>query len=93
MNKCADLLPDYFSFVQGLVDSENLSLNISREMLQHDRQLKFIAKRISEKVKGELLDMLKGEREKYEQFFKASQTLKYGVYSGYGINKKCWKTC
>mgnify|MGYP000900637545 FL=1 len=89
MNKCADLLPDYFSFVQGLVDSENLSLNISREMLQHDRQLKFIAKRISEKVKGELLDMLKGEREKYEQFFKSfGRTLKYGVYSGYGINKE-----
>lgn len=89
MNKCADLLPDYFGFVQGLADSENLSLNISREMLQHDRQLKFIAKKIAEKVKSELLDMLKNEREKYEEFFKNfGRTLKYGVYSGYGINKE-----
>lgn len=89
MNKCADLLPDYFGFVQGLVDSENLSLNISREMLQHDRQLKFIAKKIGEKIKAELLDMQKGEREKYEKFFKNfGRTIKYGVYSGYGVNKE-----
>lgn len=88
MNKCADLLPDYFGFVQGLVDSENLSLNISRELLQHDRQLQIIAKKIKEKIKSELLSMLKDEREKYEEFYKSfGKTLKYGIYSGYGVNK------
>lgn len=88
MEKCADLLPDYFSFVQGLVDSADLSLNISRELLQHDRQLKFIAKKIKEKIKNELLSMLKDEREKYEEFYNSfGRQLKYGVYSEFGSNK------
>ncbi|MEH7547597.1 molecular chaperone HtpG [Neobacillus bataviensis] len=89
MNKCADLLPDYFSFVKGMVDSEDLSLNISREMLQHDRQLKLIAKNINKKIKSELLSIIKNEREKYEEFFKAfGRQLKYGVYSDYGSHKE-----
>ncbi len=71
MDKCADLLPDYFSFVKGMVDSEDLSLNISREMLQHDRQLTLIAKNIKNKIKSQLLSLLKDEREKYETFYKA----------------------
>jgi len=88
MNKCPDLLPDYFSFVQGMVDSEDLSLNISREMLQHDRQLKLIAKNIKTKVKNELEDLLKNERDKYELFFQSfGRQLKYGVYSDFGSNK------
>lgn len=88
MNKCADLLPDYFSFVKGMVDSEDLSLNISREMLQHDRQLKLIAKNINTKIKNELENLLKNEREKYETFYKSfGPQLKYGVYSNFGINK------
>ncbi|MEH7118727.1 molecular chaperone HtpG [Neobacillus vireti] len=88
MNKCADLLPDYFSFVKGMVDSEDLSLNISREMLQHDRQLKLIAKNINKKIKSELLSILKNEPEKYEEFFKSfGRQLKYGVYSDYGTHK------
>jgi molecular chaperone HtpG len=89
MEKCADLLPDYFSFVQGLVDSADLSLNISRELLQHDRQLKFIAKKIKDKIKSELQLMLKNDREKYEEFFKEfGSQLKYGVYADYGMNKE-----
>ena len=89
MNKCADLLPDYFSFVKGMVDSEDLSLNISREMLQHDRQLKLIAKNINKKIKSELLSIIKNERKKYEEFFKAfGRQLKYGVYSDYGTHKE-----
>ena len=81
MNKCADLLPDYFSFVKGMVDSEDLSLNISREILQHDRQLKLIAKNIKSKIKSQLLSLLKDEREKYEQFYQSfGRQLKYGVY-------------
>ncbi|WP_024861050.1 molecular chaperone HtpG [Ruminococcus flavefaciens] len=88
MDKCADLLPDYFSFVKGLVDSEDLSLNISREMLQHDRQLKVIAKSIEKTISNELKKMLKNEREKYEEFWKAfGLQLKYGVYSDFGMNK------
>ena len=88
MDKCADLLPDYFSFVKGLVDSEDLSLNISREMLQHDRQLKLIASRLEKKIKSELKSMLTNEREKYEEFFKNfGLQLKYGVYSDYGAHK------
>lgn len=88
MNKCSDLLPDYFGFVKGIVDSEDLSLNISREMLQHDRQLKLIAKNIKNKIKGELESMLKNDREKYEKFFKTfGRQLKYGVYSNFGANK------
>lgn len=89
MDKCADLLPDYFSFVKGLVDSEDLSLNISREMLQHDRQLKAIAKSIEKTVSNELKKMLKNEREKYEEFWKAfGLQLKYGIYSNFGMNKE-----
>ncbi len=88
MNKCAELLPDYFSFVKGMVDSEDLSLNISREMLQHDRQLKLIAKNVRSKIKSELDDLLKNDREKYEEFFKAfGRQLKYGVYRDFGRNK------
>ncbi|MGX9706082.1 molecular chaperone HtpG [Laceyella tengchongensis] len=89
MNKCADLLPDHFSFVKGMVDSDSLSLNISREMLQHDRQLKLIAKNIARKIKSQLQSMLKDEREKYEQFYKSfGRQLKYGVYSDFGANKE-----
>jgi molecular chaperone HtpG len=89
MNKCSDLLPDYFSFVKGMVDSEDLSLNISREMLQQDRQLKVIAKNIKNKIKGELKKLLKDDREKYEKFFEAfGRQLKYGVYSDFGANKE-----
>lgn len=88
MDKCADLLPDYFSFVRGLVDSQDLNLNISREMLQHDRQLHIIAGRLEKKIKSELESMLKNDREKYEQFFKAfGLQLKYGVYSDFGQHK------
>ena len=88
MDKCADLLPDYFSFVKGLVDSEDLSLNISREMLQHDRQLKVIAKSIEKTISSELKKMLKNDRENYEKFWKAfGLQLKYGVYSEFGMNK------
>jgi molecular chaperone HtpG len=89
MNKCSDLLPDFFSFVKGMVDSESLSLNISREMLQHDRQLKLIAKNITSKIKSQLQSLLKDEREKYEQFYKSfGRQLKYGVYSDYGSHKE-----
>ena len=89
MDSCKDLLPDHFSFVKGLVDSEDLSLNISREMLQHDRQLKVIASRLEKKIKSELLSMLKNDREKYEEFFKNfGLQLKYGVYNGFGANKE-----
>ncbi|USG64355.1 molecular chaperone HtpG [Brevibacillus ruminantium] len=88
MNKCGELLPDYFSFVKGMVDSESLSLNISREMLQHDRQLKLIAKNIASKIKSQLKSMLQQEREKYEQFYKSfGRQLKYGVYSDFGSHK------
>lgn len=88
MNKCAELLPDYFSFVKGMVDSEDLSLNISREMLQHDRQLKFIAKNIKTKIKNELENLLKNDRDKYEEFYKSfGRQLKYGIYSDFGSNK------
>ncbi len=87
-DKCADIVPDYFNFVRGLVDSEDLSLNISREMLQHDHQLKLIAKTIEKKIKSELLKMLRTDREKYEKFFDAFGTsIKFGVYSNYGIHK------
>ena len=88
MEKCADLLPDYFGFVKGLVDSSDLSLNISREMLQHDRQLKVMAKAIEKKIKSELEKMLASDRERYEKFFDAfGLQLKYGVYSDYGMHK------
>ncbi|RJE88760.1 molecular chaperone HtpG [Paenibacillus sp. 1011MAR3C5] len=88
MDKCADLLPDYFSFVKGMVDSEDLSLNISRELLQHDRQLKLIAKNIKNKIKSMLQSMLKDERDNYEKFYQAfGRQLKFGVYNDYGMNK------
>ena len=89
MSKCPELLPDYFSFVKGMVESDDLSLNISREMLQHDRQLRLIAKNIQSKVKSELADMLKEDREKYETFYKAfGRQLKFGVYAEFGRNKE-----
>ena len=89
MDKCEDLIPDYFGFVRGLVDSADLSLNISREMLQHDRQLQVIAKNLKKKIKSELLNLLETDRESYEAFFKAfGLTLKYGLYAGYGANKE-----
>ena len=88
MDKCKELLPDYFSFVRGLVDSADLSLNISREMLQHDRQLKAIARAVEKKIVAELTKMLENDREKYEQFFKAfGRQLKYGLYMDYGAHK------
>ena len=89
MEKCADLLPDYFSFVKGLVDSEDLSLNISREMLQHDSQLKLIKTALERKIKNELASWLKNDREKYEEFFKNfGLQLKMGCYASYGMNKE-----
>lgn len=88
MDKSPDLLPDYFSFVKGMVDSEDLSLNISREILQHDRQLKAIAKNIKSKIKSQLKSLLKEDREKYEKFYDSfGRQLKYGVYSDFGANK------
>ena len=89
MEKCKDLLPDHFSFVKGLVDSADLSLNISREMLQHDRQLKLIAKALEKKIASELAKMLKNDREKYEQFFtEFGAQLKWGIYSSFGVNRE-----
>ncbi len=89
MDKCPDLLPDYFSFVKGLVDSADLSLNISREVLQHDYQLRLIAKTVEKKIKQELTTMLRKDRETYEEFFKAfGAQLKYGLYENYGANKE-----
>lgn len=89
MESCRDLLPDYFGFVRGIVDSADLSLNISREMLQHDRQLKVIAKAIEKKIKNELVALMESDREKYEKFFdEFGIQLKYGVYSDYGMHKE-----
>ncbi len=89
MEKCSDLLPDYFSFVRGLVDSQDLSLNISREMLQHDRQLKIISTNLEKKIKSELLSMLKNDRENYEKFFKNfGLQIKFGLYNNFGMNKE-----
>ena len=88
MEKCSELLPDYFGFVKGIVDSQDLSLNISREMLQHDRQLSRIAKNIKTKIKNELESMMKNDRERYEKFYKSfGRQLKYGVYDDFGMNK------
>lgn len=88
MEHCEELLPEYFNFVQGLVDSPDLSLNISREMLQHDRQLSAIANNLKKKILSELLRMQREEREAYEAFFKAfGRTLKFGVYDKFGANK------
>ena len=92
MEKCSDLLPDYFGFVKGLVDSSDLSLNISRELLQHDRQLKIMAKAIEKKIKNELEKMMQNDRENYEKFFDAfGIQLKFGIYSDYGMNKDTLK--
>jgi len=92
MDKCSDLLPDHFSFVRGLVDSEDLSLNISREMLQHDRQLKVIAKSIDKSIRSELKKMLTNDREKYKKFWEAFGTqLKFGVYNSFGQNTDALK--
>ncbi len=89
MDKCPDLLPDYFSFVKGLVDSADLSLNISREVLQHDYQLRLIAKTVEKKIRQELITMLRKDRETYEEFFSAfGAQLKYGLYENYGANKE-----
>ena len=89
MDKAKDLIPEHFRFVKGLVDSQDLSLNISRELLQHDRQLKVIASRIEKKIKSELLNMLNDEREKYEEFWKIfGVQIKYGVYNEFGANKE-----
>ncbi len=89
MDKCGDLLPDYFSFVKGLADSADLSLNISREMLQHDRQLKIMAKSLERSIKNELVKMLRNDREKYEKFWKAfGLQIKFGVYNGFGTAKE-----
>ncbi len=88
MEKCADLLPDYFGFVSGLVDSSDLSLNISRELLQHDRQLKTIAVTLKKRIKSELKKLMDTDREKYETFYKSFRLpIKYGLYSDYGANK------
>lgn len=88
MEKCKDLLPDYFSFVKGLVDSPDLSLNISREILQQDRQLKTIAKNIEKKIKSELEDMLNKDRDEYVKFFKTfGIQLKFGCYNNFGVDK------
>ncbi|MBQ3065790.1 MAG: molecular chaperone HtpG [Clostridia bacterium] len=89
MEKCGDLLPDYFSFVRGLVDSADLSLNISRELLQHDHQLKVISKAIEKKIKNELAKMLESDREKYESFWNAfGVQLKFGLYADYGMHRE-----
>lgn len=89
MDKCKDLLPDYFNFVKGLVDSQDLSLNISREMLQQDRQLKNIEKNVEKKIKRDLEDFLKNDRDGYEKFFENfGKQLKYGLYESYGMNRE-----
>ncbi len=91
-DKCSELLPDYFSFVRGLADSEDLSLNISREMLQYDSQLKLMAKTLEKKIKSELENMLKNDRALYEEFFKAfGIQLKFGIYNDYGMHKDVLK--
>ena len=88
MDKCSDLLPDHFSFVQGIVDTPDVSLNISREMLQHDRQLKVIANNIDKKIKNELIKLMKDDREKYQQFWAAfGMQFKYALMNSYGQNR------
>ena len=88
MDKCEALLPDYFGFVKGILDSQDLSLNVSREVLQNDRQLKLIAKNIKNKIKNELKSMLKNDRESYDKFFESfGKQLKYGIYENFGENK------
>lgn len=88
MDKCSELLPDYFSFVRGVIDTEDIPLNISREALQDDKNIKLIAKSIESKVKNELLDLLKNNRDKYLEFYKAfGMQLKFGIYNDYGMHK------
>ena len=88
MDKCSELLPDYFSFVRGVIDTEDIPLNISRETLQDDKNIKLIAKSIESKVKNELLDLLKNNRDKYLEFYKAfGMQLKFGIYNDYGMHK------
>ncbi len=88
-DKCSELLPDYFNFVKGIVDTPDLSLNISREMLQHDKNLGIIAKSIENKIKNELNNMLKNDREEYKKFFKTfGMQLKFGIYNNYGMDKE-----
>lgn len=92
MEKCADLLPDWFSFVKGVVDSEDLSLNISRELLQQDRQLKIIAKNLEKSIKNELAKLLKNDREKYEKFYSVfGLQFKFGIYQSYGAANETLK--
>ncbi len=92
MDKCADLLPDYYSFVKGLVDSEDVSLNLSREMLQQDKQVKLIAKSVEKKIHSSLEEMIKNDRVNYEKFWEAfGMQLKYGIYSSYGMNNDALK--
>ena len=89
MENCSELLPDCFGFVKGLVDSQDLSLNISREILQHDRQLKAIARRLEKKIQSELLALLNNDRQTYEEFYQSfGLTLKFGVYNDYGQKKE-----
>ena len=94
MEKCADLLPDYYNFVRGVVDSEDVSLNISRETLQHDRQLHAIARRIEKKITDDLCDMRDSDREAYEKFFENfGRGLKFGIYNTYGARRTSLATC
>ncbi len=89
MDKCSDLLPDYFSFVKGIVDSEDIQLNISRETMQQNKQVSLISKNIEKKIKSELLNLLRDEREKYETFYKAfGMQIKHGIYASYGMQKE-----
>ena len=89
MEKCSELLPDYFSFVKGLVDSEDIALNISRETMQQNNQVRLIAKNIENKIKKELIDLLENDRDNYEKFYNAfGMQLKHGIYSSYGMNKE-----
>ena len=92
MEKCSDLLPEYFGFIRGIVDSADLSLNISREMLQHNRQLKVMANSLEKKIKSELENMLKNDREKYEKMFEEfGISMKFGMYTNYGVHKDVLK--
>ncbi len=92
MEKCSDLLPEYFGFIRGIVDSADLSLNISREMLQHDRQLKVMANSLEKKIKSEMQAMLKNDREKYEKMFEEfGISMKFGMYTDYGVHKDVLK--
>ncbi|MGN1338447.1 MAG: molecular chaperone HtpG [Candidatus Coprovivens sp.] len=92
MDKCADLVPDYFSFIKGLVDTEDISLNISREMLQQDKSLKIISKSLEKKIKNSLVELMADDRKKYEKFFDAfGMQLKYGIYGFYGMNNEVLK--